>query len=199
MTENMNWADRRQFGRRPLNADAIAELPGQVQIPCVIENLSEGGALLSFPTGVAPIDLFDLTVEDVPFKTRCEMRYQVGIRFGVRFQRIDHGEALIRHFFRSTVTPATTNILKRSGVDRAAQTSASRGVRQFREALLPLLTPEAPRATEATDTAASPRPTADLTSPAAVEYAGAEPTETARPNSRATQLSNRLARLITRR
>lgn len=146
MTENINWTERRQFGRRPLNADAVAELAGRAEIPCVIENLSEGGALLSFPTGVAPIDEFDLAIENVSFRLRCEMRYQVGIRFGVRFKRLDQGEALVRHFFGAASSPTAPNTFQRKAPDGAAMPTTS--VRQLRETLLPLITPEAARATK---------------------------------------------------
>lgn len=140
MSDQINWTERRRFGRRPLNAEAVAELPGAVEIPCIIENLSEGGALLSFPTGVAPINLFDLSLENVPFRLRCEMRYQVGMRFGVRFMRVDQGEALVRHFFPATASPTSIPEQKRKTVDHAAARTTS--VRQLRRSMLPHILPE---------------------------------------------------------
>lgn len=141
MSEQINWAERRQFGRRPLNASAVAELPGQVEVPCIIENLSEGGALLSFPTGVAPISRFELVVEGFAFRLSCEMRYQVGIRFGVSFDDRPRGEALVRYFFPSASEPAHIETLARKLCERGPV--SSRSVRQLREAVLALIGPDA--------------------------------------------------------
>lgn len=185
MSEPTNWMERRQFGRRPLNADAIAQLPGPVEIPCVIENLSEGGALLFFPTGVAPISDFDLVVEDVPFRLACEMRYQVGIRFGVRFRRVDHGEALVRHFFGSIAAAASNT--PRKVPDRAPPPANS--IRQLRETLLPLIAPEAVRADAAPSAGASLRPA----------RADGEPPLTPPSNSPDPRVYSRPARLTARR
>lgn len=185
MSEPINWTERRQFGRRPLNADAIAQLPGAVEIPCVIENLSEGGALLFFPTGVAPISDFHLAVEDVPFRLACEMRYQIGIRFGVRFRRVDHGEALVRHFFGSTAAAASAS--PRKLPDRAPLPASS--IRQLRETLLPLIAPDAVRADAAPGADGSVAPA----------RAGAETPLTPPSNSPNPRVYSRPARLTARR
>lgn len=185
MSEPTNWTERRQFGRRPLNADAIAQLPGSVEIPCVIENLSEGGALLFFPTGVAPISDFDLIVENVPFRLACEMRYQIGIRFGVRFRRVDHGEALVRHFFSSTAAAAGNT--PRKVPDRAPLPASS--IRQLRESLLPLIAPDVVRADAAPGAGASLPPA----------RAGAETPLTPPSNSPNPPVYSRPARLGAKR
>ncbi len=191
MSDQINWTERRQFGRRPLNAEAVAELPGAVEIPCIIENLSEGGALLSFPTGVAPINLFDLSLENVPFRLRCEMRYQVGIRFGVRFMRVDQGEALVRHFFPATASPTSTPQQKCKTVDHAAARTTS--VRQLRRSMLPHILPEptpavAPQAAPVSSKAvAAPVPAAPKRAASAVQSAPQPPP------------SNRPSRIVVKR
>lgn len=141
MSQNFSWAERRQFGRRPLNASAVAELPGPVEVPCVIENISEGGALLSFPTGIAPIDRFDLVIDDFSRRVPCEMRHQVGIRFGIRFRRQDVGEALVRHFFPAATVNAPAGAIERT-TDARKEVQSCSG-RDLRIALLPLLVGEA--------------------------------------------------------
>ncbi len=198
MSDPTNWTERRQFGRRPLNIDAVAQLPGAVEIPCVVENLSEGGALLFFPTKVAPISDFDLVVEDVPFRLQCEMRYQVGIRFGVRFRHVSQGEALVRHFFSSATTAKVpTNNTARNIPDRAPP--PSRSIRQLREALLPLIAPDAVHPGAAASAAATLPAERDEAGPAPLACTAAEPQRAAPSNSRPSQVSTRPARLIAKR
>lgn len=198
MSEPTYWAERRQFGRRPLSADASAELPGSIEVPCVIENLSEGGALLSFPTGVAPINFFDLAVENFPCKLQCEMRYQVGVRFGVRFKRLDMGEALVRHFFGSTATATTTAGANQPKTpERAPMPNGS--IRQLREAILPLIAHEAIRAEPAPVDVASRSSAGDRAGSPALKYPDAEKPQAARTNSHDPLISSRPARLIVKR
>lgn len=75
----------------------MAILPNQIVLPCVIENVSDGGALLRFTEGAAPIQSFRLTVEGTEFNIVCEMRHAKGRIVGVRFARLADGAALNRY------------------------------------------------------------------------------------------------------
>jgi hypothetical protein len=138
MSDEIDWADRRQFGRRPLNAEAVAEIPGGIAVPCIIENISRGGALLHFPCGAAPILHFQLAVEGMPYKVDCEMRHQVGFRFGVRFRHLTDGVALDQFFAQPTSEPANAPLPEPRPTPRLLPPSV-RELRQalFQEALQP--------------------------------------------------------------
>ncbi len=104
----MSWelsSDRRQFGRRESNVKAYAILPGQVSLPCIIENVSDGGALLRFTDGAAPTQSFRLMIEGTEFNILCEIRYTNRRRAGVRFVRLADGIALNRHLHRAITLP----------------------------------------------------------------------------------------------
>lgn len=123
--------EQRQFGRRPSNINAFAVLPGQVLVPCVIVNLSDGGALLSFTDGAAPTQSFRLFVEDTEFKLLCEVRHRNGRIVGVRFVRLAEGIALNRYFLKTAVEPAAGDIpLVRAPTARPANTASVRDLRR---------------------------------------------------------------------
>lgn len=101
-----NGIERRQFGRRPSNIKAYAVLPGQIQVPCIIENLSDGGALLYFTEGAAPTQSFRLAVDGTSFNLLCEARHRSGRKIGIRFVRLAEGIALNRHCLKTATEPA---------------------------------------------------------------------------------------------
>lgn len=123
--------DLRQFGRRSSNISAFAVLPGQVLVPCIIVNLSDGGALLSFMDGAAPTQSFRLVVEDTEFKLLCEVRHRNGRTVGVRFVRLAEGIALNRYFLKTAVEPAAGEIrVERAPTARPASTASVRDLRR---------------------------------------------------------------------
>ncbi len=109
-----SYAERRQFGRRSSNIKGYAVLPGHVLLPCVIVNLSDGGALLSFDGDVKLPASLRLVVDDTSFNLLCEVRHQTGNKVGVRFARLAQGIAFNRHFQRVPTEPADCEIKMQS-------------------------------------------------------------------------------------
>lgn len=74
-------------------------------MPCMIENLSDGGALLAFEEAAPLAGSFRLIVDETSFNLLCEPRHAQGNRLGVKFARLAEGIALNRHFQKATVEP----------------------------------------------------------------------------------------------
>ncbi len=72
----------------------------------MIEDLSDGGALLSFSVMPPRASSYRLVIDDTPFSLVCEPRHTAGNKMGVKFIRLAEGVALNRHFQRVTVEPA---------------------------------------------------------------------------------------------
>lgn len=81
------FVERRQFGRRATNLHGWILTDGRPRIPCMVKNVSEGGALLELDVPPALPYWFDLVIECKGFQARCEIRHQnekwVGVRFAV--------------------------------------------------------------------------------------------------------------------
>lgn len=133
MSETFTPAERRQFGRRPVNANATAVLPGGVEVPCVIKDLSDGGALLHFSSGVAPVQSFVLSVDDTPHNLKCEIRHRNGPRIGVMFTILAQGIALNRELQRPPVDLDGQNRYIRAA---AAKPATACSVRELRRAVI---------------------------------------------------------------
>ena len=87
-------AERRKSERRVSLLPAYAVLPGRIQIKCVVENLSNGGALLSFTEGAAPTQSFRLLIAGTKFNLLCETLHRAGRKLGVRFVSVADAEEL---------------------------------------------------------------------------------------------------------
>ncbi len=134
MNARISSADRRQFGRRPVNAEATAVLPGHVELPCLIENLSEGGAFLHFANGLAPTQAFLLVVAETQMRLQCEIRHFMGARLGIQFSSPAQGQALFRQFHKEAATPVARPIAL-PGTSRV-RPAVCASVREFRRAVI---------------------------------------------------------------
>jgi PilZ domain len=78
-------AERRQFGRRKTYVHAIIKARGRSAMPCVMRDVSEGGALLevSHPEWLPP--RFRLIIEANGFEGDCEVVHRAEDSVGVRF------------------------------------------------------------------------------------------------------------------
>jgi hypothetical protein len=146
-------ADLRRFGRRSSSVNAFVLLPGNVKLPCIIENVSDGGALLRFTDGAAPTQSFRLMLEDTSFNLLCEVRHQGSRRLGVRFVRLAEGIALNHHLQREMVVPDTAGALP--GKDRRSAAPV-RSIRALRLALLGPAAVQVPVSQSAADAVAEP-------------------------------------------
>jgi hypothetical protein len=78
-------AERRQFGRRRTFVHAIVSARGRPSVPCIMRDVSEGGALLevSYPRWFPA--RFRLVIEATGFETECEIVHRTDTAVGVRF------------------------------------------------------------------------------------------------------------------
>ena len=78
-------SDRRQFGRRKTNLHATVRAPGRSSTPCMIRDLSPGGAQIevAFP-GWLP-SRFRLTIDSTDFDVECTIVYRTTNYAGLRF------------------------------------------------------------------------------------------------------------------
>jgi len=58
---------------------------GLRSIPCIVRNISEGGALLEFEQAFMLPKEFDLHIDLESYEVTCERRWEEGLRCGVQF------------------------------------------------------------------------------------------------------------------
>lgn len=78
-------SDRRQFGRRQTTIHGWICIEGRPRVPCVLANLSLGGALLQLERPTWLPYTFRLVCETVGIDIMCEVRHHVDRSVGVRF------------------------------------------------------------------------------------------------------------------
>ena len=88
--------EQRQFGRRQTNLHAWISVPGRPKLPCVVRNISVGGALLELDRPSWLPFNFQLTIEATRFVTMCEVRHHSQGHVGVRFMTAVEYAALDR-------------------------------------------------------------------------------------------------------
>src|SRR5712671_4304495 len=77
---------RRKHPRRRTNAPGTIEVyEGAPGIPCILENVSDGGAGLRFETNILLPPVFTLSVPAERVDRRCEVMWRDGYRVGVSF------------------------------------------------------------------------------------------------------------------
>jgi hypothetical protein len=81
--------EQRQFGRRQSGAHAWVKVRGRPAIPCVLKNISDGGALLEFVAAEMLPYRFRVTIEAEGVDRDCEIRHQTGNRVGVEFVKTE--------------------------------------------------------------------------------------------------------------
>jgi hypothetical protein len=84
-----SFVERRQFGRRQTNVHGWIVLDGKRRLPCIVRNVSEGGALLELDVPKSLPFWFNLVVECKGFEARCEIRHSNETSLGVRFVRVE--------------------------------------------------------------------------------------------------------------
>jgi hypothetical protein len=77
--------ERRQFGRRRTNVHATILARGRPAEPCVMRDVSEGGALLEVRHPHLLPSRFRLVAEAVGFEADCEIAHRTDATAGVRF------------------------------------------------------------------------------------------------------------------
>lgn len=70
---------------RVLKKGKIVFQGGLRSVPCIVRNLSEGGALLQFETAFLLPPQFDLHIDLENFEVECEKRWEQGLKIGVQF------------------------------------------------------------------------------------------------------------------
>jgi hypothetical protein len=94
-------AERRHFGRRETSIHGTALIPGRPNAPCLLRNISIGGAQLEFLSEVWLPFTFELVVESRGIRVWCEVRHQRGTTFGVMFVTEKPGEQAVVPAFAS--------------------------------------------------------------------------------------------------
>ena len=79
--------EKRQFERRQSGCHGWVKVRGRPAIPCVIKNISQGGALLEFQAAELLPYRFGLVIASEGIDSDCETRHQTGNRMGVEFVR----------------------------------------------------------------------------------------------------------------
>ncbi len=87
--------EKRQFGRRQSGCHGWVKVRGRPAIACVVQNISQGGALLEFQAAEMLPYRFRLVIDSEGIDSDCETRHQNGNRIGVEFvktmQRVETG------------------------------------------------------------------------------------------------------------
>lgn len=97
--------ERRQFGRRETSLHAWIKVPGRPALPCIVKNLSVGGALLQCERPRTLPYTFELIIDAANIQLVCETRHTTDTTIGVMFNHTD------------AVQPAKTNGPPRPAAD----------------------------------------------------------------------------------
>lgn len=85
MLKRNDFAEKRQFGRRPVSSQGWIKITGRPSVPCTISDVSEGGAAIDCENGTWLPFNFRLVCEPLGIDRLCEIRNQRQSRFGVEF------------------------------------------------------------------------------------------------------------------
>ena len=77
--------DRRFSARAEVCLKAHIKVLGQPRKPCLVRSISATGALIEFAAVIALPLAFRLDIDDDLFEAHCEVRHQLGRRFGAQF------------------------------------------------------------------------------------------------------------------
>lgn len=109
--------ERRAFGRRRTLLHALVHTRGRPPTPCIVRNVSEGGALLEFPSDPYWLpSYFTLTIDSDGFSAQCEIRHKSQHGAGVFFQSVAvrPGGVDTRYALQDKATVAATRDPRRS-------------------------------------------------------------------------------------
>lgn len=88
--------EKRQFGRRQTYMHAWISVQGRPRLPCIVRDISLGGALLELDRPSWLPFNFQLTIESAKYATWCEVRHHSVSQVGVRFMSAVEQAALDR-------------------------------------------------------------------------------------------------------
>jgi hypothetical protein len=88
--------EQRQFGRRQTCLHGWISVQGRPRLPCIVRNISLGGALLELDRPSWLPFNFQLTIESTRYVTMCEVRHHSPRHVGVRFMTAVEHAALDR-------------------------------------------------------------------------------------------------------
>ncbi len=110
--------ERRARRQRVLMKGYVAYHGNFASVPCAIRNLSETGAMLVLEAPVAIPAAFMLFSELGGFKVDCEVAWQRGLAFGVRFTSQREQSKIVRHQTIGTSQTALSEMTLRSMEER---------------------------------------------------------------------------------
>ncbi len=84
-TDSSGAQDGRERRTRVLKKGKIVFQGGLRSLPCIVRNLSDGGALLQFEQAFLLPPQFDLHIDLENFEVTCVKRWEEGLRCGVQF------------------------------------------------------------------------------------------------------------------
>jgi hypothetical protein len=96
MTRDIRIPERRQFGRRRTVWHAWVKVAGRDREPCVVRNISEGGALLEFEGAVPAAGRLILIIDTLDFELPCHVRHRSQTGLGVNFDETGAGDVPAR-------------------------------------------------------------------------------------------------------
>jgi hypothetical protein len=89
MKPQLGGPERRAFGRRRTHLHGFVHTSGRPAVPCIVRNISEGGALLEFDSDPFWLpSYFTLTIDSDKFAARCEIRRKTPHGAGVMFEAV---------------------------------------------------------------------------------------------------------------
>lgn len=77
--------EKRRFGRRKIFKRAAFEPQDGVRLPCIMVDISQGGARIQFPEGTEVPGIFVLIIEEDDLCVACHVLHREGNRCGVKF------------------------------------------------------------------------------------------------------------------
>lgn len=124
--------ERRQFGRRETLLHAIALIPGRGSVHCVVNNLSEQGAHLTFTEPLSLPPVIRVRIEATGAEHKCSIRYSGAQGVGVLFvdqataERIatTAEEAARRRPLKHRTSPAVSGVRLREELQAARDANA---------------------------------------------------------------------------
>lgn len=81
--------EQRKFGRRSVALHAIVEVLGRSHLPCVVRNLSEGGALIELIDRAELPASFGLRLPNSNATIPCDRTHKTGNAYGITFRQQD--------------------------------------------------------------------------------------------------------------
>lgn len=101
MLKRNDFAEKRQFGRRPANIRAWIRVSGRPPVSCVLSNISEGGARIHYTGDIWIPYSFRLTSDDKAIDRIVEVRHQSPGTIGVEYVAHAVADEQLKHIAKS--------------------------------------------------------------------------------------------------